>query len=62
MKNLILNEQYTNCKFYFNGGRGDKIFIGKKKLFDLSNCSGVLLFGHSSNIFRKIRFFNYKSL
>ena len=30
MKNLILNEQYTNCKFYFNGGRGDKIFIGKK--------------------------------
>ena len=53
MSNIIINGQYGNSKFYFDSGKGDKICINKKKLFDLSNCSGVLLFGHNSNIFRK---------
>jgi glutamate-1-semialdehyde 2,1-aminomutase len=53
MSNIIINEQYENSKFYFDSGKGDKICINKKKLFDLSNCSGVLLFGHNSSIFRK---------
>ncbi len=53
MKSIIINEQYSNSKFYFDGGKEDKIFIGKKKLFDLSYCSGVLLLGHNSNVFKK---------
>ena len=31
MKSIIINEQYSNSKFYFDGGKEDKIFIGKKK-------------------------------
>ena len=53
MNSIIINEQYSNAKFYFDGGKEDKIFVGKKKLFDLSYCSGVLLLGHNSNVFKK---------
>ncbi len=53
MNNIIINEQYQNSNYYFDGGKDDKIFIGKKKLFDLSYCSGVMLLGHSSNVFKK---------
>jgi glutamate-1-semialdehyde aminotransferase len=52
-KNLsILNEgynQYPNA----SSGFGSKIYINKEKLIDLSFCSGTMLLGHQSNIFRK---------
>ena len=47
----ILNEgydQYPPIDF----GLGSKIYIKKKKYIDLSFCSGVMLLGHQSNIFR----------
>ena len=37
MSNIIINEQYQNSKYYFDGGKDDKIFIGKKKLFELGD-------------------------
>ena len=51
MKNNILNEGYSNNKFYFDRGQGSKIFVKNKKFLDLSFSAGSLLLGHHSNIF-----------
>ena len=51
MNSLILNEGYYKNKNLFEKGYKDKIFFKKKKLIDLSHCSGSLLFGHNSQIF-----------
>ena len=53
MKNNILNEGYSNNKFYFDRGQGSKIFVKNKKFLDLSFSAGSLLLGHHSNIFKK---------
>lgn len=51
--NIILNEGYGNPEYIFEKAKGNKIIIGKKNLFDLSYCSGVLFLGHNHNIFRR---------
>jgi len=53
MTNIILNEDYKDCKILFEKGEGDKIFFKKKAYIDLSNCAGSLILGHNSNIFKK---------
>ena len=52
MKNIIINEGYSNKHFY-NGGEGSKIIKDGKKFLDLSFCAGSLLLGHNSKIFKK---------
>ena len=53
MNNLILNEKYSNTNSFFETAKGDKIFYKNKKIIDLSFCSGVLILGHNSSIFKK---------
>ena len=36
-KNIILNENYKDCKILFEKGEGDKIFFKKKAYIDLSD-------------------------
>lgn len=52
MKNIIINEGYSNKNFY-SGGKGSKIIKDGKKFLDLSFCAGSLLLGHNSKIFKK---------
>jgi glutamate-1-semialdehyde 2,1-aminomutase len=47
----ILNEGYDQYPA-IDFGLGSKIYINKKKYIDLSFCSGVMLLGHQSNVFR----------
>ena len=55
MSNFILNEGYQqNKKNLFDKGKGDLIFIRKKKYIDLSFCAGANLLGHNTNINKKI--------
>ena len=54
MSNIILNEGYKDCKILFERGENDKIFFKNKAYIDLSNCTGSLILGHNSNIFKKI--------
>jgi glutamate-1-semialdehyde 2,1-aminomutase len=51
--NIILNEYYKDNKVFFDKGEGDKIFFKNKAYVDLSNCSGSLILGHNSNVFKK---------
>ena len=51
-KNNILNEGYKNQKF-IDKGIGPFIYFGKKKYYDLSYCSGTLILGHNSKVFKK---------
>ncbi len=37
MTNIILNEDYKDCKILFEKGEGDKIFFKKKAYIDLSD-------------------------
>ena len=53
MNNLILNEKYSETNSFFEKAKGDTIFYKNKKLIDLSLCSGVLILGHNSSVFRK---------
>ena len=53
MKNIILNEKYNSSDFLFEKAIGDKIFLKKKKLIDLSFCSGAILLGHNHPVFKK---------
>ena len=53
MSSLILNEGYKKGSPLFEKAKNDKIFLKKKKLIDLSHCSGSLLFGHNSKVFVK---------
>ena len=53
MNNLILNEKYSDTKNFFEVAKGDKIFYKNKNLIDLSSCSGVLILGHNSSVFKK---------
>ena len=53
MKNFIINEGYPGRKSLFEGGIGSKIIFKKKYFLDLSCCSGALLLGHNSKIFKK---------
>ncbi len=53
MNNLILNEKYSDTKNFFEVAKGDKIFYKNKNLIDLSSCSGVLILGHNSFVFKK---------
>ena len=53
MSNIILNEGYEGCKILFERGENDQIFFKNKAYIDLSNCSGSLILGHNSNIFKK---------
>ncbi len=53
MKNFILNEGYDKNSILFESGKGDKVYYKKKKITDLSHCSGSLLFGHNNNILVK---------
>ncbi len=64
MKNkLVLNERYQQTNFYFDKAINDKIEIRKKSFYDLSFCSGVLILGHKSKIFREtLRDFNNKKI
>lgn len=50
-KNNILNEGYKNKRF-IEKGVGAFVYIKKKKYFDLSYCSGTLILGHNSKIFK----------
>ena len=50
-KNNILNEGYKNKRF-IEKGLGAFVYIKKKKYFDLSYCSGTLILGHNSKIFK----------
>jgi acetylornithine/succinyldiaminopimelate/putrescine aminotransferase len=55
MSNFILNEGYQqNKENLFNKGKGDLIFIDKKKYIDLSFCAGANLLGHNTGINKKI--------
>ena len=54
MSNIILNEGYKDYKILFERGENDKIFFKNKAYIDLSNCTGSLILGHNSNIFKKI--------
>ena len=47
MKNTILNENFQRNDFFYEKGKGFFIFRKNKKLFDLSQSSGVYLFGHN---------------
>jgi len=53
VKNIILNEKYNSSDFLFEKAIGDKIFLKKKKLIDLSFCSGAILLGHNHPVFKK---------
>ena len=53
MSNIILNEGYKDYKILFERGENDKIFFKNKAYIDLSNCTGSLILGHNSNIFKK---------
>ena len=53
MKNLILNSQYKSPKYFFNKAKGDLIFLDKKRIIDLSFCSGAILLGHNHPVFKK---------
>ena len=54
MKNkIVLNERYQKPKFYIEKGLKDKILIRNNLFYDLSFCSGVLILGHNSKIFKK---------
>jgi|TARA_B110000438_G_scaffold225847_1_gene219994 glutamate-1-semialdehyde 2,1-aminomutase len=53
MNNLILNEKYSETSSFFEKAKGDTIFYKNKKLIDLSLCSGVLILGHNSLVFRR---------
>lgn len=55
MKNkIVLNERYQKPKFYIEKGFNDKILINNNFFYDISFCSGVLILGHNSKIFKKI--------
>ena len=62
MNNLILNEKYSDTKNFFEVAKGDKIFYKNKNLIDLSSCSGVLILGHNSFVFKKSGFENNSRL
>ena len=53
MKNNILNEGYKSSTYFFEKGKGDKIYSNKKYFIDTSNCAGSLLLGHNHKIFKK---------
>ena len=54
MKNkIVFNEIYQKTNYFVQNGKNDKISIKNKKFYDLSFCSGVLLLGHNSKIFRE---------
>ncbi len=52
MSKFLLNEGYQKNKFVFNRGKGSKILNSPIK-YDLSQCAGSLLLGHSHSIFKK---------
>ena len=52
MKKNILNENYQRDKDLIEKGNGLFIYKKKKKIYDLSQSSGVLLFGHNHNNFK----------
>ena len=54
MKNkIVFNEIYQKTNYFVQNGKNDKISIKNRKFYDLSFCSGVLLLGHNSKIFRE---------
>ena len=53
MKDFIINEGYQSNKSLFGGGVGSKIILNNQSFLDLSCCSGALLLGHNSKIFKK---------
>lgn len=54
MKKFILNEGYSTLNNYFEKGFGAKIKINNKYYFDLSNCAGSIVLGHSNNLFKEL--------
>lgn len=52
MSKFLLNEGYQKNKYVFNRGKGSKILNSPIK-YDLSQCAGSLLLGHSHSIFKK---------
>ena len=50
--NFLYNENPKN-KIKATRANGKYIYIGGKKLLDLSNASGSLLLGHTSLIYKK---------
>ena len=52
MKKNILNENFLRNEELIEKGSGLFIYKDKKKIYDLSQSSGVLLFGHNHNNFK----------
>ena len=52
MKNNILNENFQRNDFFCQKGKGIFIFEKNRKLFDLSQSSGVYLFGHNHSSYQ----------
>ena len=52
MKKNILNENFQKNEELIERGSGIFIYKNKRKIYDLSQSSGVLLFGHNHNIFK----------
>ena len=50
--NSLLNEGYSNSKYYFDGGKGSKILLNNKEYIDLSFGAGSLILGHNSKIYK----------
>ena len=53
MNKDILNENFQRNEELIDIGKGLFIYNNKKKFYDLSQSSGVLLFGHNHNNFIK---------
>lgn len=61
-KNYILNEGYKN-QIYIEKSNGPFVYINKKKYYDLSFCSGTLILGHNSKVFKNsIKALNQKKI
>jgi glutamate-1-semialdehyde aminotransferase len=60
---MILNEIYLKSKINFQKAKGNKILLGKKFLFDLSYCNGVIFLGHNHYIFKEsLKYFLNKNI
>ena len=52
MKKNILNENFSRNEELIERGTGLFIYKNKRKIYDLSQSSGVLLFGHNHKNFK----------
>ena len=62
-KKIVFNERYQQTNFYAEKAFKDQITINKKKFYDLSFCSGVLILGHNNKILQEtLKEFNNKKI